>query len=150
MGSNPGYLIFSTLRHFKGKYILVWDMNLGCKRLGMKPSCVCSLWCREGKAFLKQSLERKAKPNQYRLGWNNYFSYFLPLAFPRIFFGLLLSKKVLKIKRYLEQERIKIRELLQKGFHPGHCTKKHQQCLNRIQNHYKLFSRWISFNLNTK
>ena len=73
------------LRHFKGKYILVWDMSLGCKVLEINLSCVCSPWCSEGKAFLKQSLERKGKPNQYRLGRNNYLSHFLALAFSRIF-----------------------------------------------------------------
>ena len=28
------------LRHFKGASIWVWDMNLGCKELGIWPSCV--------------------------------------------------------------------------------------------------------------
>ena len=65
-------------------------MNLGCKELGIKPSYVCGPWCREGKAFLKQSLERQAKASQYRMGCNNYFSYFLVLAFPRMYFGLFV------------------------------------------------------------
>ena len=44
----------------------------------------------------------------------------------------------MKIDKYLVQERIKIRELLQKGFHPIALYKKTlTYTSNRIQNHYK-------------
>ena len=96
-------------RHFKGKSIWDWDMNLGCKELGIQPSCVRSPCAMHNKPTFTD-FAHKVFPFPFFKSHSS-IMYIQSIAFKKQLLGILyrklfqatVRKKILVIERSPEQ-----------------------------------------------